>query len=70
VYRRACNVSFNFVTAKKRHEVARLLEAYRGAVNFYIRSLWAAPGRLDGETLGRLTGACSNGSGNWPKITE
>jgi transposase len=54
VFPRACKVSLDFVTAGKRHEIAPLLEVYRGAVNFYIRSLWAAPGRLDGETLGRL----------------
>jgi IS605 OrfB family transposase len=59
VFRRACKVSLDFVTAKKRHEIARLLEAYRGAVNFYIRSLWAAPGQLDGETLGRLPDECT-----------
>jgi hypothetical protein len=28
-------------------------------VNFYIRSLWAAPGRFDGETLGRLPNGCT-----------
>ena len=38
--RRACRVSLDFATATKRHEISRLLEAYRGAVNFYIRSLW------------------------------
>jgi hypothetical protein len=38
----------------KRHENARLLEAYRGAVNFYVRSLWEKPGALDKETLARL----------------
>ena len=52
--RRACKVSQKFATAKKCHEIARLLEAYRGDVNFYIRSLWTLPGRLDGETLNRL----------------
>ena len=38
----------------KRHEIGRLLEAYRGAVNFYVRSLWQVPGRLDKQTLARL----------------
>src|SRR3974377_212773 len=52
--RRACRISLNFTTASKRHEIGRLLEAYRGAVNFYVRSLWRTPGRLDGETLARL----------------
>jgi len=52
--RRACRLSLDFATATKRHEIARLLEAYRGAVNFYVRSLWGTPGKLDGETLSRL----------------
>ena len=52
--RRACRVSLDFATASKRHEIDRLLEAYRGAVNFYVRSLWRTPGKLDGETLARL----------------
>jgi IS605 OrfB family transposase len=52
--RRACRLSLDFATATKRHEIARLLEAYRGAVNFYVRSLWQAPGSLNGETLARL----------------
>jgi hypothetical protein len=30
-----------FATAKKRDEIGRLLEAYRGA---YVRSLWQVPG--------------------------
>jgi len=52
--RRACRLSTGFATATKRHEVARLLEAYRGAVNFYVGSLWEDPGALDKETLARL----------------
>jgi hypothetical protein len=52
--RRACRLSLEFATATKRHEIGRLLEAYRGAVNFYVRSLWQVPGRLDKQTLARL----------------
>lgn len=52
--RRACRLSMEFATAKKRHEIARRLEAYRGAVNFYVRSLWQHPGALDKRTLARL----------------
>ena len=51
--RRACRVSLNFATASKRRKIHRLLEAYRGAVNFYVRSLWRTPGKLDGETLAK-----------------
>lgn len=54
VLRRACKVSLAFITAHKRHEIAVLLEAYRGAVNFYVRSLWQTRGKLDGGTLARL----------------
>jgi hypothetical protein len=54
VLRRACRVSLDFATASKRRKIDRLLEAYRGAANFYVRSLWRTPGKLDGETLARL----------------
>ena len=36
--RRVCRLSLEFATAMKRHEIGRLLEAYRSAVNFYVRS--------------------------------
>jgi hypothetical protein len=52
--RRGCRLSLDFATAKKRREIGRLLEAYRGAVNFYVRSLWQVPGGLDNETRARL----------------
>ena len=52
--RRACRVSLDFATASKRRKIDHLLESYRGAVNFYVRSLWRTPGKLDGETLARL----------------
>ena len=51
---RACRLSMEFATAKKRQEMGRLLEAYRGAVNFYVRSLWQSPGALDKQTRARL----------------
>src|SRR5215467_7218612 len=53
--RRACRLSTEFTTATKRHEIGRLLEAYCGAVNFYVRSLWQDPGALDKRTLARLS---------------
>src|SRR5215469_3724272 len=53
--RRACRLSTKFATTTKRHEIGRLLEAYRGAVNFYICSLWQDPGALDKQTLARLS---------------
>jgi hypothetical protein len=52
--RRACRLATDFATAATRHEIVRLLEACRGAVNFYVRSLWEEPGALDKETLARL----------------
>ena len=52
--RRACKVTLKFATETKRRQIAALLEAYRAAVNFYIRSLWETPGKLDKATLGRL----------------
>jgi len=52
--RRACKVSLEFLTEAKRRRLGALLQAYRGAVNFFIRSLWEQPGKLDGKTLARL----------------
>jgi len=52
--RRACKVSLEFLTDAKRRRLGALLQAYRGAVNFFIRSLWEQPGKLDGKTLARL----------------
>jgi len=52
--RRAVKITLKFATQSKRDKINNLLEAYRAAVNFYIRSLWNTPGRLDKETLARL----------------
>lgn len=52
--RRACRVSVQWITERKRRQLAALLQAYRGAINFYIRSLWVTPGKLDRDTLARL----------------
>jgi hypothetical protein len=52
--RRACRLSTEFAAAAKRHDIARLREACRGAVNFYVRSLWQDPRALDKKTLARL----------------
>ena len=53
---RACKLSLKFITESKRRRIAALLESYRAAVNFYIKSLWDESGSLDKETLARLTG--------------
>jgi transposase len=52
--RRACKVTLKFATKAKRRRIAALLEAYRAAVNFYIRFLWEQPGRLDALTQAHL----------------
>lgn len=52
--RRAVKINLKFVTEKKRGRIAALLQAYRAAVNFYTRSLWTTPGRLDKATHARL----------------
>ncbi len=54
--RRACKLTVKFLTKTKLRKVAALLEAYRAGVNFYIKSLWEIPGRLDKLTLERLKG--------------
>ena len=51
---RACKVTTKFLTLRKKKSLQALLQAYRGAVNFYIKSLWTIPGKLDKFTLARL----------------
>ncbi len=51
---RACKLTLKYVTAKKRRAIKAFLEAYRAAVNFYIKSIWVEKGRLDNKTLFRL----------------
>ena len=53
--RRAVKVTLDFATRHKRQVISNLLEAYRGAVNFYIQSLWKTRGKLNADTLARLT---------------
>ncbi|MCI0491276.1 MAG: zinc ribbon domain-containing protein [Blastocatellia bacterium] len=52
--RRASRVTLKFATNLKRKHIAALLEAYRAAVNFYIRILWNEGGSLNKETLAKL----------------
>ncbi len=52
--RRAVKVSLAFATQEKKRQINALMEAYRAAVNFYIRSLWKDRGKLDKATLARL----------------
>ena len=51
---RAVKLSLDFITKTKRRQIDALLESYRGAVNFYIRSLWHERGKLDKGTLARI----------------
>lgn len=52
---RTCPISISHLTAHKKAALAALLEAYRAAVNFYVHSLWRAPGGLNNKTLARMT---------------
>ncbi len=52
--RRAVRVSLDCATEEKKRTIRALLESYRGAVNFFIRSLWNEHGSLNKETLARL----------------
>lgn len=51
---RACKLTFKHATASKHKRTHALLQAYRAAVNFFIRSLWENPGRLNKKTYERL----------------
>lgn len=42
--RRAVTISLKWVSVRDRRRLAALLEAYRGAVNHFIRLLWREPG--------------------------
>jgi len=52
--KRAIKISIKFITAAKQRQLDALLVAYRAAVNFYIKSLWNKPGKLDKPTLAKL----------------
>ena len=52
---RAIKIGLNQLTVRKHRQIGALLEAYRAAVNFYIQSLWNLRGKLDKDTLARLT---------------
>jgi putative transposase len=52
--RRACKVTLKYITARKQRQVNALIQSYRSAVNFYIKSFWDVRGKLDKETLARL----------------
>lgn len=52
---RACKLSLKFLTPRKRRAIETLLESYQSAINFYTRSLWTTPGKLDKDTLARLS---------------
>lgn len=54
--RRAVKVTLKFATASKQRQINALLQAYRSAVNFYIKSLWRTRGKLDRDTLAKLVG--------------
>ena len=53
--KRSVKVTTKFLTQKKQNAINALLQSYRSAVNFYIKSLWITPGKLDKETLSRLS---------------
>lgn len=51
---RAVKIHVGHATESKQRSVRALLESYKGAVNFYIKSLWVEQGKRDAETLARL----------------
>ena len=53
--RRAVKVTLKFATKSKRKQITILMQSYRSAVNFYIKSLWKTRGKLDYATVNRLT---------------
>lgn len=51
---RVVKIRLTHATEQKQRAIKALLEAYQGAVNFYIRSLWVERGKMDAATLARL----------------
>lgn len=54
VLTRAVKIRLVHATESKQRTIRALLESYRGAVNFYVKSLWNERGKLDKETFDRL----------------
>lgn len=52
--KRAVSLSLKFATESKRNKVSTLVNHYRHAVDFYLKSLSDKSGSLDKETLARL----------------
>lgn len=53
--RRAVKINISkFTTKSKLRKLNALYESYRGAINFFIKSLWHERGKLDKVTLARL----------------
>ena len=52
--KRACKVTLKFATKSKQRQVFALLQSYRSAVNFYIKSLWSVKRQKDADTLSLL----------------
>jgi hypothetical protein len=51
---RTVKIRLPYATEQKQRAIKALLESYRGAVNFYIKSLWTERGKMDADTLIRL----------------
>jgi len=51
---RACKVTLKFATKSKQRQVSALLQSYRSAVNFYIKSFWNVRRSKDADTQALL----------------
>jgi transposase len=54
MYKRAIKIKL-FATETKKRKINALIHAYRKAVNFFLKSFEENPGKLDKDTLARLT---------------
>lgn len=52
--KRSCKITLKFVTDLKKRQIYALLQAYRSAVNFYIKLLWNSKLTKNAETLAKL----------------
>jgi transposase len=53
---RSVPISLDLSTASKKRALNALIEEVRSSINFFCRSLWKNPGKLDAETMNRFTG--------------
>jgi transposase len=53
---RSISISLNLITESKKRSLQTLIGEIRSSINFFCKSLWITPGKLDANTLNRFSG--------------